>query len=161
MIQLQENAQTDERPEGRQALFHRTFWATTGGSTRSVSTTERLNLQEPSFAPFDTSWETRLYVDSSFAGTQETVAQQYKTNQKDHWIPVNHAPQARTTPTTNYTQMEKESNDILPGLDINKIYTHSTHVKVVIDHQPQHKAKTLKNGPSSTQITFVLPPCCA
>lgn len=100
-------------------------------------------------------------VDSSFAGTQETVAQQYKTNQKDHWIPVNHAPQARTTPTTNYTQMEKESNDILPGLDINKIYTHSTHVKVVIDHQPQHKAKTLKNGPSSTQITFVLPPCCA
>ena len=86
--------------------------------------------------PFDTKRETRLYVDSSFAGTQATVAQKYCINNKEYWRPVNHSSRVWTPTEANYSQMERESKGILTGMHMNKMYTQGNHVEVVTDHLP-------------------------
>ena len=86
--------------------------------------------------PYDTTRQTRLYVDSSFIGTQATVAQSYSIDGDEVWRPVNHTSRAWTAPESRYCQIERESNGILTGMYMNKMYTLGTHVEVVTDHKP-------------------------
>ena len=86
--------------------------------------------------PFDTALPTRLYVDSSYAGTQATIAQEHIVNQESCWRPVDHSSRAWTPAESRYSQMERESNGILTGMCMNRMYTMGTHVEVVTDHEP-------------------------
>ena len=86
--------------------------------------------------PFDTSLETRLYVDSSYAGTQATVAQEHIVDGRKCWRPVNHTSRPWTPAEARYSQIERESNGILTGMHMNRMYTVGTHVEVVTDHDP-------------------------
>jgi hypothetical protein len=87
-------------------------------------------------APFDTSRQTRMYVDSSPVGTQATIAQLHKIYGENVWRPVNHTSRAWTTAEAGYSQIERESNGILTGMFMNKMYTLGTQVEVVTDHEP-------------------------
>ena len=86
--------------------------------------------------PYDMEKETRLYVDSSPVGTQATVCQQHDHEGTQHWRPVNHTSRAWTPPEAGYGQIERESNGILTGMHMNKMYTLGTNVEVITDHQP-------------------------
>ena len=86
--------------------------------------------------PFDTALPTRLYVDSSYAGTQATVAQEHIVKEQSYWRPVEHTSRAWTPAESRYSQMERESNGILTGMCMNRMYTLGTHVEVVTDHEP-------------------------
>ena len=84
--------------------------------------------------PYDINKETRLYVDSSPVGTQATVCQQQESNGALHWRPVNHTSRAWTPAEAQYGQIERESNGILTGMYMNKVYTIGTEVEIVTDH---------------------------
>ena len=86
--------------------------------------------------PYDTKLETRLYVDSSHLGTQATVAQQHEVDGEKVWRPVNHTSRAWTPAESRYGQIERESNGILTGMSMNRMYTLGTEVEVVTDHEP-------------------------
>ena len=86
--------------------------------------------------PFNTSLPTRLYVDSSYAGTQATGAQEHLTDDNSFWRPVDHTSRPWTPAEARYSQMERESNGILTGMWMNRMYTMGTHVEVVTDHEP-------------------------
>ena len=86
--------------------------------------------------PYDIRLNTRLYVDSSHIGTQATVAQCHIINGEKFWRPVNRTSRAWTPDESGYGQVERESNGILTGMHMNKMYTLGTHVQVVTDHQP-------------------------
>ena len=86
--------------------------------------------------PFDTSLDTRLYVDSSYAGTQATVAQEHTIDNKKYWRPVNHTSRPWTKAESDYAQIERESNGILTGMNMNRMYTLGTHIEVITDHAP-------------------------
>ena len=58
--------------------------------------------------PYDTGLNTRLYVDSSFAGTQATVAQEHVIDGKLYWRPVNHTSHPWTSAEARYSQIERE-----------------------------------------------------
>jgi hypothetical protein len=81
-------------------------------------------------APFDTSRQTRMYVDSSPVGTQATIAQLHKIYGENVWRPVNHTSRAWTTAEAGYSQIERESNGILTEMFMNKMYTLGTQVKL-------------------------------
>ena len=87
-------------------------------------------------APYDLERKTRLYVDSSPIGTQATVAQLHKVNNEDVWHSVNHTSRPWTPTEAGYSQIERESNGILTGMYMNKMYTMGTHIEVVTDHKP-------------------------
>ena len=87
-------------------------------------------------APYDTSRKTRLYVDSSPVGTQATLAQLHELNNESVWRPVNHTSRSWTPVESRYGQIERESNGILTGMLMNKMYTLGTKVEVVTDHKP-------------------------
>ena len=95
--------------------------------------------------PYDTHRKTRLYVDSSFVGTQATVAQQYTYQGEEVWRPVNHTSRSWTATEAGYGQVERESNGILTGMHMNKMYVPVTHTEVVTDHKP---LLPLYNSPS-------------
>ena len=86
--------------------------------------------------PYDTKLKTRLYVDSSYIGTQATVAQSHCVNGEETWRPVHHTSRAWTKAEAGYSQIERESNGILTGAYMNRMYTLGTHIEVVTDHQP-------------------------
>jgi hypothetical protein len=86
--------------------------------------------------PYDTTLESRLYVDSSEAGTQATVAQKHVVAGRECWRPVNHTSRPWTPAESNYSQIERESNRILTGMHMNRMYTLGTYVEVVTDHEP-------------------------
>ena len=86
--------------------------------------------------PYDTRLETRLYVDSSPTGTQATLAQRHTIDGEDFWRPVNHTSRSWTPVESRYSQIERESNGILTGMCMNKMYTLGTKVEVVTDHKP-------------------------
>ena len=86
--------------------------------------------------PYDTRLNTWLYIDPSHIGTRATVAQCHTINGEKFWRPVNHTSRAWTPAESGYVQLEKESNGILTGMYMNKMYTLGTHVQVVTDHQP-------------------------
>ena len=86
--------------------------------------------------PYDTEKETRLYVDSSPVGTQATVTQAEIVDSETLWRPVNHTSRAWTKAEAGYGQIERESNGILTGMMMNKIYTLGAQIEVVTDHEP-------------------------
>ena len=86
--------------------------------------------------PYDTQLPTRLYVDSSSVGTQATIAQKHQINNEEHWRPVNYTSRPWTGDEAGYPQIEHESNGILIGMYMNRMYTLGTHVEVVTDHKP-------------------------
>ena len=86
---------------------------------------------------YDTHRKTRLYVDSSFVGTQATVAQQHTYQGEEVWRPVNHTSRSWTATEAGYGQVERESsNGILTGMHMNKMYVLRTHTEAVTDHKP-------------------------
>ena len=52
------------------------------------------------------------------------------------WRPVNHTSKAWTKVESEYGQFERESNGILTGMIINKMFTLGTHIEVATDHEP-------------------------
>ena len=86
--------------------------------------------------PYCTDRKTRLYVDSSPIGTQATLAQLHTINNEDAWRPVNYTSRAWTPTESRYSQIERESNGLLTGMCMNKLYTLGTKVEVVTDHKP-------------------------
>ena len=87
--------------------------------------------------PYDTSLDTRLFIDSSPVGTRATVTQKHHIdNENDVWRPVYYTSRAWTPAEAGYDQIEHESNSILKGMHMNKIYTLGTHIEVVTDHAP-------------------------
>ena len=86
--------------------------------------------------PYDTKLNTRLYVDSSPIGTQATIAQQHINDGETFWRPVNHTSRSWTEAESGYSQIERESNGILTGMYMNRMYTLGTHIEVITDHKP-------------------------
>ena len=86
--------------------------------------------------PYDTELPIRLHVDSSPIGTQATLTQAHTINGETIWRPVNHTSRPWTPTEAAYGQIERESNGILTGMYMNKMYTLGTHVEVVNDHAP-------------------------
>ena len=102
--------------------------------------------------PYDTRLNTRLYVNSSHIGTQVTVAQCHIINDEKFWGPVNHALRTLTLAESGYSQVERESNGILTGMYMNKMYTFGNHVQVVTDHQPLIPIYNSPNTPNQLHI---------
>ena len=103
-------------------------------------------------APYDTSKKTRLYVDSSFMGTQATLAQLHSMDGEDCWRSVNHTSRAWTETESRYSQIERESNGVLTGLSMNKMYTLGTKTEVVTDHKPLLKPYNSPGKPKQLRI---------
>ena len=101
---------------------------------------------------YDTSLETRLYVDSSPIGTQATVAQKYHIDNEDVWRPVNYTSRPWTPAEAGYGQIERESNGILTGIHMNKMNTLGTHIEVVTDHAPLLPAYNTSNKPKQLRV---------
>ena len=76
------------------------------------------------------------YVDSSHLGTQATVAQNHFIDGQELWRPVNHTSRPWKPHEARYSQIERESNGILTGMHMNRMYTMGTPVEVVTDHKP-------------------------
>ena len=85
---------------------------------------------------YNTTLNTRLYVDSSPVGTQATVAQKHIINGEVHWRLVIHRSRSWTSAEAGYGQIEQKSNGILTGMYMNRMYTLGTHTEVVTDHEP-------------------------
>ena len=85
---------------------------------------------------FDTSLLTRLYVDSSYAGTQATVAHKHTIDSERYWHRVDHTLRPWTPAESRYSQIERESNGILTEMCRNRMYIMGTHVEVVTDYAP-------------------------
>ena len=85
--------------------------------------------------PYDAHQKTRLHVDSSFVGTQVTVAQQHTYQGEEVWRPVNHTSHSWTAMEAGYGQVEWESKGILTGMHMDKMYVLGTHTEVVTDHK--------------------------
>ena len=103
-------------------------------------------------APYDTRLNTRLYVDSSHIGTQATAAQCHIINSEKFRRPVNHTSRAWTLADNGCGQVERESNGILTGMQMNKMYTLGTHVQVVTDHQPLIPLYNSPNKPKQRHL---------
>ena len=122
-------------PLRRLAKKHATFiWG--NREQASFDEIKKRLCSERVMSPYDTRLRTRLYVDSSPTGTQATLAQLHKHKGEDAWKPVNHTSRAWTKAEAGYGQIERESNGILTGMTMNKMYTLGTHVEVVTDHKP-------------------------
>ena len=102
--------------------------------------------------PYDLKRQTRLYVDSSPVGTQATVCQLHTIDGNDHWRPVNHTSRSWTGAESRYGQIERESNGILTGMFMNKMYTLGTHVEVVTDHEPLLSAYNSHTNPKQLRV---------
>ena len=86
---------------------------------------DRLN-SEKVLVPYNTKLKTRLYVDSSYLGTQATVAQQHIVHGEMVWRPVNHTSRKWTPAEAGYGQIEREGNGIQTGMHMNRMYTLGT-----------------------------------
>ena len=143
--------------------------------TAFIKLKERL-CDDTVMAPYDTSRKTRLYVDSSPVGTQATLAQLHQIRGTEVWRPVNHTSRSWTPVEARYGQIERESNGILTGMLMNKMYTLGTQVEVVTDHKPllpiyqaagrprqlrvdRHRTKLLPFNFSVTHEPGVTSPC--
>ena len=103
-------------------------------------------------APYDTKKDTRLYVDSSPIGTQATLAQKHIVGGEEVWRPVNYTSRAWTPTEARYGQIERESNGILTGMAMNKLYTLGTFVQVITDHKPLVSAYNPRRKPKQLRI---------
>ena len=102
--------------------------------------------------PYDTHKKTRLYVDSSPIGTQATLAQEHIVNGEVTWRPVNYTSRAWTPTEARYGQIERESNGILTGMAMNKLYTLGTPVEVITDHEPLVSAYKPNRKPKQLRV---------
>jgi hypothetical protein len=103
-------------------------------------------------APYDTKKDTRLYVDSSPIGTQATLAQKHLVDGEELWRPVNYTSRAWTPTEAGYGQVERESNGILTGMAMNKMYTLGTSVEVITDHEPLVSAYNPRRKPKQLRV---------
>ena len=84
---------------------------------------------EDVLVPSDTKLPTRLYVDSSPVGTQATVAQGHTSLAGEILCcPVNHTSRSWTAAEKGYSQIKLESNGVLAGMLMNKMYTLGTMI---------------------------------
>ena len=114
---------------------------------------KRRLCSEKVIAPYDNECRTRLHVDSSPVGTQATVAQLHNSKDGNEvWRPVNHTSRSWTPPEAGYGQIERESNGILTGMYMNKMYTLGTKVQVVTDHQPLLKVYNSPEKPKQLRV---------
>ena len=102
--------------------------------------------------PYDTSLETRLYIDSSPVGTQATVAQKHHIDNQDVWCLVNYTSRAWTLAEAGYGQTEHESNGVLTGIHMNKMYALGTHIEVVTDHALLLPVYNAPNKPKQLRV---------
>ena len=65
---------------------------------------------------------------------------------------MNHTSRAWTTAEAGYGQIERESNGILTGMYMNKMYTLGTHVEVVTDHQPLVSVYNQSSKPKQLRV---------
>ena len=107
--------------------------------------------------PYDTKLPTRMYVDSSPIGTQATITQKHVIDGEAHWRPVNHTSRSWTPAEAGYSQIERESNGILKGMYMNRMYTLGTFIEVITDHKPQ--TKTAKSRSTSNQTATISLSC--
>ena len=107
---------------------------------------------ESVMSPYETTRKTRLYVDSSPIGTQATLAQLHTHNNEEVWKPVNHTSRAWTETESRYGQIERESNGILTGMMMNKMYTLGTDVEIVTDHKPLIPIYNATSRPKNLRI---------
>ena len=92
---------------------------------------------EDVLVPYDTKLPTGLYVDSSPVGTQAIVAQGHTSLTGEiPQCPVNHTSRSWTAAEAGYSQIEQESNGILTGMLMNKMYNLGTMIEVVTNHKP-------------------------
>ena len=123
------------------------------GTRESALFEEYVVIKFSSFlVPYDTHRKTRLYADSSFVGTQATVAQQHTYQGEEVWRPVNHTSRSGTATETGYGQVERESYGTVTGVHMNKMYVLGTHTQVVTDHK---LLLPLYNSPSKYKRTRV------
>ena len=109
-------------------------WGT--AQQRSFDEIKKRLCSERVMTPYDTERKTRMYVDSSPVGTQATIAQLHRSSGEELWKPVNHTSRSWTKAEAAYGQIERESNGILTGMMMNKMYTLGTPVEIVTDHKP-------------------------
>ena len=109
--------------------------------------------------PYDTALETRLHVDASPIGTQATLVQKHITGEGTFWRPVNYTSRRWTPAEAGYSQIERESNGVLTGMYMNKMFTLGTFIEVVTDHAPlvpiynnQRKPKQLRIDRHRTKL---------
>ena len=102
--------------------------------------------------PYHTSLEIRLYVDSSPVGTQATMAQKHHIDNKDAWHPVKYTSRAWPPAEIGYSQIECESNGILMGMHMNKMYTLGTYIEVVTDCAPLPPLYNAPNKPKQLRV---------
>ena len=103
-------------------------------------------------ALYDLKCKTRLYVDSSPIGTQATSAQLHTVNGEELWRSVSHTSRSWTPTEAGYSQIERESNGILTGMHMNKMYTMGTYVEVVADHKPLVQIYNDKSKPKQLRV---------
>ena len=71
------------------------------------------------------------------------MAQKHHIDNEDAWRPANCNSRTSTPVEAEYGQIERESNGILMGMHMNKMYALGTHTEVVTDHAlllPAYKA---------------------
>ena len=109
--------------------------------------------------PYDTALETQLHVDASPIGTRATLVQKHITGEGTFWQPVNYTSRRWTPAEAGYSQIERESNRVLTGMYMNKMFTLRTFIEVVTDHAPlvpiynnQRKPKQLRIDRHRTKL---------
>lgn len=75
------------------------------------------------------------------------VAQKHIIRGIEHWRPVNLTCRAWTSAEAGYGQIGRESNGILTGMYMNRMYTLGTYTKVITDHRPLE--------PSNSELTDI------
>ena len=103
------------------------------------------------------SLETTLYVDSSPVNTQTTVAQKHHIDNEDVWRPVNYTSRDWTPAEAGYGETERESNRILTGMQMNKMYTLGTYITVATNHVPYYLHTMHPTSPSSWELISIAP----
>ena len=68
------------------------------------------------------------------------------------WRPINHTARAWTPVEAGYGQIERESNGILTGMHMNKMYTLGTQIEVLTDHAPLLPAYNAPNKPRQLRV---------
>ena len=103
---------------------------------------------------YDTTRQTRLYVDHGPGGIASTVAQKYEEigQIEPEWRTVMHNSRALTKAEQGYGKMEGESLAILSGIKVNKEYLYGTKFEVVTDHKPLLAAYNTPNRPAPVRV---------
>ena len=80
------------------------------------------------------------------------MAQQHSIDGEEHWRPVNYTSRPWTECESRYGQTERESNGILTGMCMNRMYTLGTEIEVVTDHKPLLPAYNSPGKPKQLRV---------